>query len=693
MTGARRAEGSAHRRGPSPPFDYGRLVHGAGFHVLGWLLALAPALGSSASDEPWPVLRIEPEVLRQTQVGLLRLREGWRYSASRPDGAVGGVAVATDLSPLPPGWDGEGWFFLDFDLVSPRSAETMHLWLEHVGDIEIHLDGVRIGRNIGGGAPAVDLIGRMPYVFDIEPGRHRIALRLHNPWATDLERLIRWAGFSLSLGVPGLGDRAHLERHIHHTAFHGRFDGFAIALVLFHLALFVMSPRRIDSVLEAGAVLSFVLFVFLGEVTRFVVSADLHYATMLASNLFIPLGAVLMPELVLRVTKTPPPRGVRLLQLSALPVAVGLPFVGGVPAYIHGAASMGVVAWLLVRAFRRGIDDLWLLALGGGAFALVAILEVSAWLVRVPTPEHFLLYGFGALLVSMSIYGARDLARSERAAVERALALAEAEERAAMALELERVNRELRETQALLVQNEKMAALAQLAAGLSHDMNNPLGAILSARKTLSTGIERLRAGEAEGPARAEKVMRAIESAASVIGEGSTRVASVVRKLRAFARLDESSEQIFDLRTVLEDTLAVIEPTWPANVARRIELGERAEIRGSPSELNQAFHQILENALQAQPAGGEVLIQVEREGPCFLVSIEDAGPGIPESIRPRIFDPGFTTKGRGVGSGLGLSIAHRIVQRHGGTIEALDGRPEPSGGAFGARILVRLPAHS
>lgn len=655
--------------------------------VVWGLLALAevPAGSTPAGVGPGGV---EPEMV--LDLGALResgrlwpLPEVWLFQP-RPGSGRAPAKVHQSLSPLPPGWNDEGWFEVRLQVVGPAEGRDVQLWLQHVGDVEVFLDGRRVG---GRGAPhtAVDLLSRAPYVLRLGPGEHRLALHLRNPRADELERLISWTGFSAAIGLPEVAYERQLTGHVRHVSFHGWLDGFALALVLLHLALFALRPSRIDSLICGGSVLAFGLFMHLNYQSVTATTAGSLYAMLLWSNAFIPVGAALLPRFFCDVTHLAPPRSLFAFQLVAVPVVVLLPFVGVSVAYLYAGVAVVWAALLLVRAHLVRAPEVWVLSIGGGVFMVAALVELAAWFIDSPIPDRVIMYGFSALLISMSVYLARDFARTERESAQRAVALREAEARAAMAAELERVNRELHETQMLLVQNEKMVALGQLAAGLSHEMNTPLGAIQSGRHTVEAGVRRLDEVLKRDPTAADRVLGVLRDAARVVGEGASRVALIVKKLETFARLDESEQQRFDLCDVVRDTLDILEPLWPSNVELRTALPASAPVFGTPAALNQAFHQVVSNALQAQPKGGFVLVSIERQGPAWRVAFEDGGPGVPEAIRSRVFDPGFTTKGNGVGTGLGLSIAYRIVHQHRGeaTVE--------SGSAGGARFVFRLPA--
>jgi signal transduction histidine kinase len=248
--------------------------------------------------------------------------------------------------------------------------------------------------------------------------------------------------------------------------------------------------------------------------------------------------------------------------------------------------------------------------------------------------------------------------------------------------------RELREAQAQLVQTEKMAALGKLVAGVAHELNTPLGAVASSRDSMAKGTQRVRnILEAEFPAAAahDKLGRALEvvdRAGASIGEGTERIDTILTRLRSFARLDQAELQSASVDDCLNDALALVEPTLGGCVVERA-FGTTPPIRCYPAQLNQAFLNILSNAVDAMEEG-TLRVVTETTDADIIVTVKDEGHGIAPEHLERVLDPGFTTRGVGVGTGLGLPIAYLIVRDHGGTI-TLDSEP-----GQGTTVQVILP---
>ncbi len=235
-----------------------------------------------------------------------------------------------------------------------------------------------------------------------------------------------------------------------------------------------------------------------------------------------------------------------------------------------------------------------------------------------------------------------------------------------------RAYEELRRTQEQLLQSEKMSAVGQLIAGVAHELNNPLTAILGYAQLLEgAGLDRQAA---------DYVRKLFKQA--------QRTHRVVENLLSFSRQRKPQKQEVDLRKVLEDSLTLREYDLKLNsVAVECEIpGDVPAVVGDPHQLEQVFLNIINNALDAmvENSGSGVLkVRVCQKDAYVCVEFEDSGPGIKDPSR--IFDPFYTTKSVGKGTGLGLSICYGIVQEHGGEIVA---RNRDEGGAT---IEVRLLA--
>jgi signal transduction histidine kinase len=246
---------------------------------------------------------------------------------------------------------------------------------------------------------------------------------------------------------------------------------------------------------------------------------------------------------------------------------------------------------------------------------------------------------------------------------------------------------ELRQTQARLAQSERMASLGQLAAGVAHEMNNPVAAVRSMAASVTTAVGKLKSlleGGPLDPDRVRPVLDVIADAGRVMDEGTRRITGVVDDLKRFARLDESDLQRTDINDELEKTLTLLESVLGPGISVRKDFADIPQVVCYPAELNQVFLNVLMNADEAMDGQGTVVVATQERDSRVRVSITDTGRGIDADNLERVFDPGFTTKGRGVGTGLGLAICYQIVRDHDGDIGLVS---EPGGGTT---VNIDLP---
>jgi signal transduction histidine kinase len=259
-------------------------------------------------------------------------------------------------------------------------------------------------------------------------------------------------------------------------------------------------------------------------------------------------------------------------------------------------------------------------------------------------------------------------------------------------LELHQTNRELRETQAQLLQSAKMAALGDLAAGVAHEINTPLGSIhanADLSKRVAAVVRKALADEALAPAfskhpRLERALEALEQATATTLVASDRIVRIVKSLGNFARLDEAERKKADLHEGIESTLTLLQHKLKQGIEVIRDFGEIPPMVCSPNRLNQVFMNLLLNAIHAVGERGTITIRSRLEGEQVVLQFSDTGHGIPSENLERIFDPGFTTRGPGVGTGLGLAITYRIVEEHRGAIEV------SSEVGKGTEFTIRLP---
>jgi len=272
--------------------------------------------------------------------------------------------------------------------------------------------------------------------------------------------------------------------------------------------------------------------------------------------------------------------------------------------------------------------------------------------------------------------------------------------------ELEQALAELSEAQSQIYQQEKMASIGQLAAGVAHEINNPMGFITSNLGSLDKYVGRLSeyiavvdqtmqgccAGDHAATVLAArkrlKIDRILDDAHQLIAEsqdGAGRVRRIVQDLKSFSRVDLAETALIDLNESLETTINIAwnELKYVAELIR--DFGEIPKVRCFPQQLNQVFLNLLVNAAHALgETRGQITVATRQEGDQVLVTVSDTGCGMPPQVQRRIFEPFFTTKEVGKGTGLGLSISYDIIKKHGGEITV---ESEPGSGTV---FTVRLP---
>lgn len=270
--------------------------------------------------------------------------------------------------------------------------------------------------------------------------------------------------------------------------------------------------------------------------------------------------------------------------------------------------------------------------------------------------------------------------------------------------ELVRSKIQLERLQTQIVQNEKMASLGQLSAGIAHELNNPVGFIhgnLDFLHQCMGGLlkllsyydeaelsETVTAGAAEIKAHID-YQTSLEDLNSIIGDcrdGAERITDIVQNLRTFSRLDEAEFKKTDVHEGIDSTIRLLSRYFSTgNISLVRDYSELPLIDAFSGQLNQVWMNLLVNAAQAVAAkGGEVRITTSANKEFVFVAVSDTGDGIAGEHLSRIFDPFYTTKPVGEGTGLGLSISFGIVDRHGGTISVDTKISE------GSTFMVMLP---
>jgi signal transduction histidine kinase len=273
--------------------------------------------------------------------------------------------------------------------------------------------------------------------------------------------------------------------------------------------------------------------------------------------------------------------------------------------------------------------------------------------------------------------------------------------------DLTSANQKLADIQLQLLQSEKMASIGQLAAGVAHEINNPIGFVKSNLGTLTNYVENLKSivaayeeveqqmGETSTAAFSAVHSRKtgldyeffMEDLTQLINEsrdGVDRVSKIVQDLKNFSRAGDSVGEWSDIHAGIESTINVVWNQLKYKVQINREFGTLPQVRCIPSQINQVIMNLLTNAEQSISDKGHITIRTGSEGDEVWFEVQDDGCGISAENQAKIFEPFYTSKPVGKGTGLGLSISFGIVQRHGGriTVQSAPGQ--------GSTFRVTLP---
>ncbi|HVJ15535.1 MAG TPA: ATP-binding protein [Polyangiaceae bacterium] len=245
---------------------------------------------------------------------------------------------------------------------------------------------------------------------------------------------------------------------------------------------------------------------------------------------------------------------------------------------------------------------------------------------------------------------------------------------------------ELRETQAQLIQSAKMASLGQFVAGIAHEINNPLAFVISHLDTVRRSLELVGAevgNELSGDA--SEHWRRAQERQKEMAIGLERIRDLVIKLRTFSRMDDGSEvSRVSFREGIDSVLTILGHRLRNRIEVETHFGAPDQIECHAGLLNQALTNLIANAIDAMGERGTLTLTTAVQSGDYVITVGDTGCGIPQHLSDRVYEPFFTTKPVGRGTGLGLTIAYAIVRKHGGSLEldSAEGR--------GTVATIRLP---
>jgi two-component system NtrC family sensor kinase len=307
------------------------------------------------------------------------------------------------------------------------------------------------------------------------------------------------------------------------------------------------------------------------------------------------------------------------------------------------------------------------------------VLRRSGWvLLALALADALLVLALGYLVLTQLVV--RPLQNVQRATArvaagdwEQAVEPTGSREVSALAAAFNQMTASLASQREQLIRTEKLASVGQLAAGVAHEIGNPLAAILGFVDILRSGID-----QPASPAETRDMLDRVKAE-------TQRIHRIIEDLLAYSRPSREESQPTDPLKILKASQGLLEPQKRFRGVRVVTAsGDWPRVVVSPGRLQQVFVNLLLNAADAMAGEGTVTVSCETQERRVLISFTDTGPGVPPELRRKIFDPFFTTKAPGQGTGLGLAISRSILETFGGSLDL-------SAEAPGATFVVSLPA--
>ncbi|MGH1365544.1 MAG: ATP-binding protein [Calditrichia bacterium] len=648
----------------------------------------------------------------------INLHHNWRFHAgdnmawANPafdDGDWEQVAATGLLSTQLPknGWNGIGWFRLRLEVDSSLRGVPLALLYRQTGAAEIYLNGKLI-HSVGRVSTtqeneesllATEIQRPLRIVFD-DKTNHLLAIRYSNFRSETIFREGFPAGFEVSIGEWQSAFTYLSSRIRIWTINQMFFSGLALAFSLLYLLLFYFYPNIRANLYYAIFTGSVAMFTYLAFELSFISNPDSYLLKLqlvkIALMLFMISGLRFLYELYYPY---PPPQ-FRILVVGAMIVCIGVLYVQLAYAYLYSILISVEMLRVAIYAIYRKQEGAWIIGVGFLLFVCACIYQIlmsidilsalSDWF------EVIFLYGLAGLLVSMSVYLARVFARTNKDLEDSNRTLEQkviirTEELNSRNTELEETLKQLAQTQNQLILQAKMASLGNLVAGVTHELNTPLGAIKSMNDTLGRAMLKLQrvlgltiSADSEDQQKIQSIFTVLGKINREMTTGVERVASVVSNLKDFARLDEAKYQVTDIHESIETALTLLATQVGDNITIiRDYDADLQPINCSAGQINQLFMHLIKNALQAIEGVGEVRIHTHQNREAVSIKISDSGRGIEPKQLEQVFDFNFNSSDSRVKMGFGLPTAYQIVKDHKGEIH-IDSEP-----GKGTDVMVTL----
>lgn len=680
------------------------------------LYACSLVLAAPTQADP-PVYEITPErIERLTYVtGGQSISEPFLYRAgddpawATPEYDDSGWELAHTRTPSD---RGIGWYRMRLVKSPALAGERLGLAVVgHGGPFEVYLDGrliLQSGNVAATRAEERSGAGLIPVpLFGLEVGReHLLAVRFSNHAAASPIAMPD-AGLSVVLGRYG----ALVQNRSMHVWQATLFLVLTLLLAFQHLLLFLFYRKRRESLYFAGY--TSLVALFFAAYLMYYISADalisgLAIRVWLAAMAATGIAALLF---LYEIFQVPRPLVFRVaVPVSAVIVGWSLldPATAMAPARLLLMALVIESLRVVYVAFRKRRRGALLLSAAIVPMSIFMVVEQAAYLGlwHAPWLPYFsaIFLSFLILVVVMAVYLARDFAEAHNAVQAAHDELEEAnrtldDQVAQRTAELQASLEHLQATQERLVQQEKMASLGALTAGIAHEIKNPLNFVNNFAQLAAELVRELRGSmrrELREDEEIAQLLDDLEQNASKVVEHGRRADNIVRAMLMHSRGGSHQREPVDMNALVKEYAGLAFHGMRAqrsnfNCDLQWSLAEGLPpIEGVPQDLGRVILNIVNNAFYAvgamtNGATPTVRIETARRGDDIEVRISDSGPGMSEEVRRRIFEPFFTTKPTGEGTGLGLSMSHDIVVHgHGGSLEV------ESEEGQGTTFVIRLP---
>ncbi len=249
------------------------------------------------------------------------------------------------------------------------------------------------------------------------------------------------------------------------------------------------------------------------------------------------------------------------------------------------------------------------------------------------------------------------------------------------------LNQQVQERTKEVVRSEQMASVGFLAAGVAHEINNPLNTIAWSAESLEARLHEMLADRFDGAGSlTPELMNEIKKNLRRIQDEAFRCKGITDSLLDFSRLGDAKKNSCDMRELVESVVEMVRPLGKYRL-RNIDFqcSESVMALVNPQEMKQVSLNLITNALDSVADGGHVQVMLANQGGRAVLTVKDDGCGMTDEVKQHLFEPFFTRREPGMGTGLGLSITYRIVEEHGGVIE-----PQSDGPGLGSKFIVRIP---